>query len=579
MTIQEIPVEFIFDNPYNPRTKYEPDKINEMVVSIEENGLLNPPMARKLTPESYEIAQGGYRLRAFKKLAKKDKGKWGSMPLNVQEVTDFQMAVYGLEENLRRRNLTPMETAFAVDKYLTAFPETREEDMAKKLSMTQGTISNMRRVTKLPAKVLKYVDDGTILFTSARELCSISDITGVTKGAVDAELVMVDAISQINTEGIPNTVAGMKKAIHRAVKGMVSNGFFRELVKGMPVANPPVFDTDALACFKCPKSLKTIGEDGKAAYTCMDVVCWDLAQTTAKRKIEEEAEVKRAAAIEEVRAAREAREKEAADKAANPPENIPQEIPEPTTPKPKPRVIYVEPDRLEEKGNIYESYSAIEIFDGKEIHTPFHELGEDYLSTGDYQGIEGAKEAYRIIPRGEYSGAVRTLKSPDGTDQKEWVKPFLEDPFGPYNGVIVKWGDKEFVMVGPKVVFAPSEFTPPPAVPPSAFDKTTEITIGKDEQEPEEETEEEENAETSAMEESPTEINEPAPSQSTEPAPATSIPETEGDKLYTVSLTLSIIVPHDLPDGENPTDWAWKEFLKAFREDRYTSDDITVKPA
>ncbi len=552
MTVQQVPLDQITDNMYNPRSHYDPERTKELASSIEQNGLLEVPKARLVAVDTYELAYGGYRFRAFKLLAKKDKERWGSMPLDVIEISDTSMVIFALEENLKRNTMTPIDTARAVAKYLQLFPGVREEDLAIKLSMAQGTISNMVRVVTLPNEVLKYVDNQTISFTQARELCTLQDIDSLTKGAFTSKLLMIDAINLIGTEGYASTVAGMKKAIHRVV-----HDNFRTLSKD-GFTNPPVFDT--VDCLKCEKGIKTTDESGKPAYHCIDFQCWDLHQAQAKRKIEEE----EAAAIEEIKAGREARERaeaEAAEKVraeeASKPTVIPQEI------KPyAPRVFYVDPKRLAVGGNIFESYSAKNIFNKEPISPPFQEVFEDYIGVGDYPEIPGAKQCYRVIPRADYSGDLRSLTSPEGVDAESYRKQLKADPLGPYNGVLVTWSGKEYVMAGPVVVFAPWEKAPEPVLKEPETGEGTEETKNAPERKVEKEEAEPATTET-------------VPGAAAEVAPAAATVEYV-DTRYNVWLALEVVIDDRDVHDEELRARLWDAWEKAHEEqqDDFGPDSI-----
>ncbi len=479
MTIQQIPISQINDNLFNPRSTYDPTKIQELASSIEKNGLLEIPKARKVAIETYELAYGGYRLRAFKMLSTKDKSKWGSMPLDIIDIPDTSMAIFALEENLKRNTMSRVDTARAVAKYLQTFPNVKEQELAEKLSLSQGTVSNMVRVVMLPKEVLKYIDDEFLTFTMGRELCTLSDIDGLTKGKTQSKQLMIDCIGLINTEGYPATVAGMKKAIHKVV-----NSTFLPLAKDA-FTNPPVFDV--AECQKCEKSIKTTDESGKVAYHCIDSECWNLKQQTARRHLEEEALAK----VAEEKAAREKADQEEAAK----PADISQEIN-----AVRPHTVKVDATRLVAGGDIFESWSAMKVIKGEDISNPFKDAnGLEFVSIGDYEAIPGAKQAYRLLPKEAYSGEVKSFTPREGESNDDFRARLKSDPLGSYNGAIANRQGKEYILIGPPVVFVPgmdepeTEAKPVPA--PSAFDKATEVPVGKDEQEPEtkEETEEAEN--------------------------------------------------------------------------------------
>jgi ParB family chromosome partitioning protein len=163
MPIEQIELTAIQDNPFQPRLTYHRNDVDELAASIKVNGLLQVPVARRKDGK-VELGFGHLRKRAFLKLSKEDK-KWTMMPLDIRELSDEQMALFALEENLKRRDITPIEVARAVDKYLEAFTDKTETDLAAMLNMTQGNVSNMRRVLRLPADILEKIDEGRISFT------------------------------------------------------------------------------------------------------------------------------------------------------------------------------------------------------------------------------------------------------------------------------------------------------------------------------------------------------------------------------------------------------------------------------
>jgi ParB/RepB/Spo0J family partition protein len=309
MGLELIEIDKIHDNPYNPRAYYNPDKVADLASSIEQIGLLEPPQAIKLNPDAYEIAYGGFRLRAYKKLATKNKEKFGKMPLNIVKLTDEQMALFALEENLKRQDMTPLDTALAIDKYFEIFKEATEDQLAIKLSMTQGNISNMRRVVKLPKEVLEKVNEGKINFTMARELCILQGLNA--GGDKDEKWLMLDAIKgTTGSYGEPNTVNGIKKSIYSTVRENFpcldkETGYSYE-------SHQTLFDVQKIGCLKCEKMVKTNRTQSDIAHNCTDLACWEKHQQEHKDRIATEAKAKMT--------------KDLVDRAAKAAENISQEI-------------------------------------------------------------------------------------------------------------------------------------------------------------------------------------------------------------------------------------------------------------
>jgi ParB-like chromosome segregation protein Spo0J len=588
MAIKLVKLSEIVDNPDNPRSKYDKTKVEDLASSIRENGLIHVPRARQVAENSYELAEGGYRHRAFEFISKA--GVDGSeslkqyivdgellMPIDITAISDQDLPFIGLEENIRRENLTPMEIANSIERIFARHADITEEMVAKRLNMSQANISNMRRVTRLPKEVLKYIDDETINFTMGRELCSLVDITGLSKGTVEAKMVMIDAIELIGTDGIPNSVSGIKKAIHKAIKAVVADGRLREAKKGNDTSgNSPVFDTSI--CVKCDKCLKTTDESGKAAYTCTDLTCWNLNQDNAKRKEQERLQEEAAAALKD------AEEKEKADAEARAiAEEEVKRNPPPVAPTiPEPRIIRVALSRLTEKGDIYESFSGPQIFNETAAKPPFQDGDEMYISVGDYPDIAVAKRVFRLVPRATYTGEIRRLQTPADTTDDIYRAMLKADPMGAYNGTIAKVDDKEFVLVGPMLVFAPEERKSKPVVA-----KVEHLNVTPAPPVTEKRKEEPTHGEANTVEAAPKENNPIEPAEAgengtagAEVPPAKAVPPADGaDQIFTVCLTLSVIVPGASSMSEEEQNIAAEKlFIGLATSGSYHRDDIDITP-
>lgn len=304
MTVQNIPIDKILNNPYNPRTYYNRNKLDELTSSIEQVGLIEEPKARKVK-NFYEIAYGGYRLRAFQGLNKKNPQKWPEMPLDVVEITDQQMAIFALEENLKRDDMTPLDTARAINRYFEIFPDTSEEDLAAKLSMSQGNISNMRRVLKCPQEVLDKVNEGKINFTMARELLVLQGLSAGTKQvwkngkAVDVKIddteLMLEACHSVTGKYGDATINGIKKSIFEVMRR-----HFPRLDKNTNSYYSPhetQFDTAAASCMKCKSMVRANETQSQVAHFCTDRQCWDKYSEAHIKKAAADAEKKMQASL------------------------------------------------------------------------------------------------------------------------------------------------------------------------------------------------------------------------------------------------------------------------------------------
>ncbi|MBA7605060.1 Nucleoid occlusion protein [subsurface metagenome] len=290
MAIEQIDVEQIQDNPYQARQTYHRQDIDNLAASIKTHGLLEMPVGRR-KDGNVELAFGHLRKRAFLKLTKEYPKMSGKMPVDIRDLTDEEMALFALEENIKRRDITPIELARAVDKYLTSFPNETEVKMAAQLNMTQGNVSNMRRVVHLPDEILEKIDQGRINFTMARELLVFQDLLvgeterwsskeeGRIKVPKDAKYLMLQAIGEIRTEGRPYgppaTVEGMQKATHSVAKRDLKalerpvDEYYRDA---------PLFDTREAGCLECQHMIRTHPTKTQTAHWCTNIDCWDQKQ-------------------------------------------------------------------------------------------------------------------------------------------------------------------------------------------------------------------------------------------------------------------------------------------------------------
>ena len=302
--LTEVDIGFIEDNPYNPRKYYNSDTVKALAASIESVGLLEKPEARKVG-DKYQIAYGGYRLRAFRRLCKDKPDKWSAMPLYIREIDDREMALIAMHENLNRTDLKPIELARSVDNFFKAFPEEKETNLARSLNTTQSTISNYRRVLILPQDILDKIDDGRINFTMARDLLVLQGIQGYKKeyengSYVDVAMsdleMMNDVIYHCTESGhvypsFPCTVEGVKKSItYTASKCLKPLKNYNDIPNAYNMENI-VFDAIESGCISCDKMfLSHIGKD--SFHWCTDPECWKKKNQEAKDKVAAEAKAR-----------------------------------------------------------------------------------------------------------------------------------------------------------------------------------------------------------------------------------------------------------------------------------------------
>ena len=163
--IVEISLEEIKKNPYQPRTYFNEEKLNELKESIEKNGLLQPIIVKKAV-KGYYIIAGERRYRAFELLGKKE------IPAIIKEMTDEEMMIFAVLENLQREDLSALEESESYKNLMDKMSLTQEE-LAKKLGKSRPYITNSLRLLKLPAEIKNKLEQGLISAAHARTLLSL----------------------------------------------------------------------------------------------------------------------------------------------------------------------------------------------------------------------------------------------------------------------------------------------------------------------------------------------------------------------------------------------------------------------
>jgi ParB family chromosome partitioning protein len=165
--IQEIPVENIRPNPYQPRKHIEQDKIAELAQSIRTYGLMQPIVLR-ITENGPELVAGQRRLMACIRLG------WSVIPAIVRKLSDSAVATMALIENLQRENLSFLEEAEGYERLLREFKLTQEV-LAQRLGKSQSTIANKLRILKLPEPVKQKLLTQELSERHARALLKLPD--------------------------------------------------------------------------------------------------------------------------------------------------------------------------------------------------------------------------------------------------------------------------------------------------------------------------------------------------------------------------------------------------------------------
>jgi len=206
----EIDINLIEANPYQPRSSFDEESLGELADSIKELGVIQPITVRKLENGRYQLISGERRLRASKiaGLAK--------IPAFVRIADDQGMLEMALVENIQREDLNAIEVAITYQRHMDECSLTQDL-LSQRVGKKRSTVANYTRLLNLPAKVQLGIRDEKISMGHARALLSLKED--------DTQLMIFDQIlkydfsvrrvedivRELNNEEKPNTTKTKKK--------------------------------------------------------------------------------------------------------------------------------------------------------------------------------------------------------------------------------------------------------------------------------------------------------------------------------------------------------------------------------
>lgn len=220
--VQDLSLDEIRPNPYQPRKNFDNKSLKELADSIKENGVFQPIIVRK-SINGYEIIAGERRCRASK-LAKKK-----TIPAIIRNFDESQMMEVAVLENLQREDLTPLEEAQAYEMLQKNLGLTQEE-VSKRMGKSRPYIANYLRLLTLPSKTKRLLQHGELSMGQARTLLGLKDkdkIDEVAKRVVKQGMPVrkVEAlVAQINSKK-PRKKTVRKSAFIRASESQLANKF------------------------------------------------------------------------------------------------------------------------------------------------------------------------------------------------------------------------------------------------------------------------------------------------------------------------------------------------------------------
>ena len=199
--VAEINIDFIEANPFQPRTDFDDNALNELAESIKVQGVIQPVTVRKMGRDKYQLISGERRLRASRLAGLK------TIPVYIRVANDEQMLEMALIENTHREGLNAIEVALSYQRLIEECNITQEQ-LSEKVGKDRSTVTNFLRLLKLPPEVQVALRDGFISMSQARAIINIEDKTKqliILKEIIDKDLSVrqvEELVRSLNTKNV-----------------------------------------------------------------------------------------------------------------------------------------------------------------------------------------------------------------------------------------------------------------------------------------------------------------------------------------------------------------------------------------
>ncbi len=165
-SVFEIPVLEIAANPFQPRTHFDVDALNELSESIRIQGIIQPVTVRRLADRQYQLISGERRLQASKLAGLL------TIPAYVRTANDQQMLEMALIENIQRENLNAIEIALSYQRLISEC-QLKQEELGDRVGKKRTTVNNYLRLLRLPVDIQAAIKDEKISMGHARAIVNV----------------------------------------------------------------------------------------------------------------------------------------------------------------------------------------------------------------------------------------------------------------------------------------------------------------------------------------------------------------------------------------------------------------------
>jgi ParB family chromosome partitioning protein len=167
-SVSTISIAQIETNPFQPRTHFEEEALQELSDSIREHGIIQPVTVRKLGYDKYQLISGERRFRASQLAGLTE------IPAYIRVANDQAMLELALVENIQRENLDPIEVAISFKRLIDEC-ELTQEALSMKVSKQRSTVTNFLRLLKLPAEIQMGLREMRITMGHAKALIGVEN--------------------------------------------------------------------------------------------------------------------------------------------------------------------------------------------------------------------------------------------------------------------------------------------------------------------------------------------------------------------------------------------------------------------
>ncbi|MDG1227745.1 MAG: ParB/RepB/Spo0J family partition protein [Polaribacter sp.] len=167
-SIIEIKLDLIDVNPFQPRTYFDEEALNELANSIKELGVIQPITVRKIDKNQFQLVSGERRFRASKLIGNK------TVPAYIRLANDQEMLEMALVENIQRKNLDPIEVALSYQRLIDEIQLTQEE-LSTRVGKQRSTVTNYLRLLKLDPILQTGMRDGFISMGHGRAMINVEN--------------------------------------------------------------------------------------------------------------------------------------------------------------------------------------------------------------------------------------------------------------------------------------------------------------------------------------------------------------------------------------------------------------------